>query len=93
MQIAEQKLRKFVVDNFLMGKNADDMRSDESFIEKGIIDSTGIIELVCFVEQEFAVKVEDEELIPENLDSINKLLAFLDRKMAIQTAASVVSVG
>jgi acyl carrier protein len=85
MQLTEQKLRKFVGDNFLFGQSGDDLPATESFIESGIIDSTGILELVSFVEQEFGVKIEDEELIPENLDSIHKLMVFVDGKSSRST--------
>ena len=49
--------------------------------EKGIIDSTGILELVSFIEEDFGIAVEDEELIPENLDSIKNVVAYLERKV------------
>jgi len=52
------------------------------FLEEGIIDSTGILELVTFLEEEYSITVEDEELVPENLDSINNVTAFLERKIA-----------
>ncbi|HDO31227.1 MAG TPA: acyl carrier protein, partial [Desulfobacteraceae bacterium] len=51
-----------------------------SFLDKGIIDSTGVLELVEWLEDEFGVPVEDEELLPENLDSVNQLAAFIARK-------------
>lgn len=76
-----QQLRQFIVDNMLYGQE-NGLSNDDSFLEKGIIDSTGMLELIGFLEQKFGVRVEDEELIPENLDSINKLLAFTERKLA-----------
>ena len=75
----EEKIRSFIVDNFLFGEESW-LRNDGSFLEGGIIDSTGIMQLVAFVEQEFAIAVEDQELIPENLDSIDKVAAFVAKK-------------
>lgn len=77
----EQKLRQIVAETFLVGDESASLQGDDSFIEKGLIDSTGILQLVEIVEQEFGFKVEDEDLIPENLDSINRLVAFVERKM------------
>ena len=73
-------LRDYIVDNFLFGDTETKFTDDESFMEKGILDSTGILDLILFLEENFEIKVEDDELIPENLDSINNLVAFLGRK-------------
>lgn len=75
----KKKIRTFIVENFLFG-NADGLEDDTSFLEEGIIDSTGVLELVTFLEEAFNIKVDDEELTPENLDSINHVTAFLERK-------------
>jgi len=74
------KIRGFVVENFLFGKE-DGLKDDSSFLDEGIIDSTGILELVSYLEEEFSIGVEDEELIPENLGSIDNVVAYLERKM------------
>jgi acyl carrier protein len=66
-----------------MLENPDDLVDDESMLEKGIIDSTGVLELVAFIESTFEIKVEDEELIPENLDSIKNIVSFLGKKLAL----------
>lgn len=87
MTVVEQKLRKIVSETFLVEGESQELLGDDSFIEKGIIDSTGILQLVEFVEQEFELKVEDEDLIPENLDSINRLVAFIDKKMQASATA------
>ena len=72
-------IRQFIIDNFLFEENG---KLDEktSLLETGIIDSTGILELVTFIEESFGVIVEDEEMIPENLDSIGNLVGYLKRK-------------
>ena len=77
---AAEEIRAFIIDNFLFGAPAHHLSHDDSFLERGIIDSTGILELVQFVEQQYQVRVEDRELIPENLDSISRLVAFVQRK-------------
>ena len=74
------KIRQFIVENFLFGED-NGLNDDTSFLDEGIIDSTGILELVSFLEEEFSISVEDEELIPENLDSIVNVVAYLERKM------------
>ena len=80
MNELKEKIRAFVIENFLFG--SDDGLSDESsFLEEGIIDSTGILELVSFLEEEFGITIEDEELIPENLDSINNVASYLQKKL------------
>ena len=73
-------IKQFIIDNFLFGDDAG-LADDTSFLEEGIIDSTGMLELISFLEENFSIELDDEELIPENLDSINNLLNFLDRKL------------
>jgi acyl carrier protein len=73
-------LCKFIADNYLFGQHVD-FSDDDSFQEKGIIDSTGVLELVSFLEKHYGVRIEDDELVPENLDSINRLLRFLGEKL------------
>jgi len=75
-------IRMFIIENFLFG-NAEGLMDDTSFLENGIIDSTGVLELVNFLEEEFSIKVEDEELVPENLDSINNVSAYLQKKILL----------
>lgn len=74
-----QKVRSFLVENFLMGQDYTFEDSD-SFLENGIIDSTGVLQLVAFLEETYGITVEEEELMPENLDSINNISAYLTRK-------------
>ena len=80
MSDPKDKIRAFVVENFLFGSD-ENLEENTSFLDEGIIDSTGILELVSFLEEEFSIIVEDEELIPENLDSINNVTAYLERKI------------
>ena len=79
MDSTKEQIRTFIIDNFLFG-NSNGLSDDTSFLEEGIVDSTGVLELIEYLETEFQVTVEDEELVPENLDSINNLVAYLERK-------------
>ena len=75
-----QKLREFIVETFLFGEGGDDLGNDDSLLERGIIDSTGVLEMTAYIDEAFGVKVSDEELVPDNFDSIGKLAAFVARK-------------
>jgi acyl carrier protein len=83
MSEVKDKIQGFIVENFLFG-NAEGLEDDTSFLEEGIIDSTGVLELVGFIEEDFSITVEDEELVPENLDSINNVTTYLERKLISQ---------
>jgi acyl carrier protein len=76
----KQKIREFIIENFLFGTD-EGFKDETSFLEGGIIDSTGILELVAFLEEEFSISVDDEEMIPENLDSVSNVAAYLQRKL------------
>ena len=80
------KVRDYVVENFLFG-DAEVLREDVSFMEEGIIDSTGILELVFFLEETFGISVEDHELVPENMDSLRNIAGFIGRKLNGDSAA------
>ena len=80
MSKLKDRIRAFIVENFLFGKDKN-FRDDTSLIDEGIIDSTGVLELVGFLEQEFSIVVEDDELLPENLNSINNVVAYVERKL------------
>jgi acyl carrier protein len=77
----EQQLRRFVIDNFPFGQASDGLSNDDSFLEHGIVDSFGVLELVAFLEDRYGITIQDQELIPDNLDSINRLVNFLGRKL------------
>ncbi len=76
----KSKIRAFIIENFLFGDD-DGLQDDASFLDDGIIDSTGVLELVNFLEEEYAITIDDEELIPENLDSIENVTAYLETKL------------
>lgn len=75
----QSEVRQFVIHNFLFGEG--DVADDESLLESGIIDSTGVLELVGFLEEKFAISVEDDELVPGNLDSVHCVTHFVERKL------------
>jgi len=81
MSDIKHDIRNFVVENFLFGQ-ASDLTDESSFLEQGIVDSTGMMELVAHLERTYNIKVKDEELVPDNLDSINSIAAFLTAKKA-----------
>jgi len=80
----KSQIKKFIIDNFMFGKD-NGLKDDTSFLNEGIMDSTGALELVSFLEETYGITVEDEELIPENLDSVDNLVGYLKRK-GIQSA-------
>ena len=75
------EIKAFIVDNFLFGQGGDAVTNEQSFLESGIIDSTGLLELVSFVEERYAISIADRELMPENLDSVKNLSQFVARKL------------
>jgi len=80
----KKKIREFIKTHFLLG-NDSKLKDEDSFMEKGVVDSTGILEIVSFVEETFSFKIFDEELLPENLDSINNLSVFIHKKQGQTT--------
>lgn len=81
MDEKEQQIRLFIVETFLFGDGSV-LQEDTSFMQNGIIDSTGILELINFMEEKYNIKIQDDELIPENLDSLKKISRFLERKLS-----------
>jgi acyl carrier protein len=79
----DRDIRAFLVDNFLSGR-ADDLRDGEP-LQGNVIDSTGALELVAYLQSHFGITVEDEEVIPENLDSVDSVVAYVTRKLAGKT--------
>jgi len=77
----KSQLRDYILKNFLFGDMDIVFNDSDSFMEKGIIDSTGILEIIIHIENNYSIKIEDEEIIPENLDSIDNLTNFINRKV------------
>jgi len=76
----ENEIRKFIEENFILERE-DNLEDEDSLLEKGIIDSTGVLELVAFLEETYKFKIKDEELVPENLDSIKNISQFIQIKL------------
>ena len=81
------KIRNFILENVLMGQDDSVLDNEDSFLEKGIIDSTGILELIQFIEETYDIRIDDEELVPENFDSLKNIVQYLERKL-LKTAAN-----
>ena len=78
-------VKEFIIENFLFGEE-EQLELDTDFFDKGIIDSTGVIELVSFIEERFNISVADEELIPQNLSSLQRIDVFLNKKLGQKVA-------
>lgn len=74
-------IRKFVLENYLFGYDENELDNNSSFLELGVLDSTGIMELVALIEREYNIEVLDSEIIPENLDSIDCISRYVCRKI------------
>ncbi len=81
MTNVKSQVRAFIAENFLMGANAAKFADTDSFLDLHIIDSTGFLELVTFLEERFGIRIEDEEMIPENLDSLDSIEAYVEKKL------------
>jgi acyl carrier protein len=77
----KSQLRRFIEDNFIMGSGGVPLADGDSFLERHVLDSTGFLELISYLEETFAIKVGDEEMVPENLDSLDNIARFLARKL------------
>jgi acyl carrier protein len=76
----ESQLREFVASNFGFRGGSASMDGNLDMLEQGVLDSTGVLEVVAFLESDLGVKVEDEEMVPENLSTMNRIVAFVERK-------------
>jgi acyl carrier protein len=81
MKHIEKMIRIYIAENLLFSDNGYPYADDASFLEEGIVDSMGIMEVVAFVEETFGLAVEDQELVPDNFDSVSKLAAYIRRKV------------
>ncbi len=78
------RVKEYIIDNFLFGVDGDALGEDDSFLQSGVIDSTGIVEVVAWIEETFGIKVRDMDLLPENFDSVNRLAAYIGRSVDAQ---------
>jgi acyl carrier protein len=78
----EPQIHQYLAENFLFSDNGYKLGDEASFLEEGVVDSTGVLELVMFVEETFGIIVQDEEIVPQNFDSVSQLAAYIRRKLA-----------
>jgi acyl carrier protein len=79
-------VREFIISNFYL-PDPTALADDASLLDSGVLDSTGVLELISFLERTFATSISDEELMPENLDSIDRIVAFVEKKRCLAAAA------
>jgi acyl carrier protein len=80
------EVRDFIIENFLFGDTSQDLGDDVSLIEADLVDSTGILELVGFVEKTYGVAVKDADIVPANFDSIGRIAAFVEARRVTEAA-------
>ena len=74
-----ENIKEFVIENFLFGEG-DKLNNSTNFFEESIIDSTGILELVCFVEETYNLAISDDEIVEQNFSSVNNVTTFVEKK-------------
>jgi acyl carrier protein len=75
-----QGVRDFILQNFLFTEDQSAIADSDSFLAKGIVDSTGMLEIIYFLEDAYGIRIEEQEMVPENLDSVDNIVAFVARK-------------
>ncbi|MGZ5007773.1 MAG: acyl carrier protein [Methylobacter sp.] len=83
----KKTIRQYILENLLFTEDESVLQDSDSFLDGGIIDSTGVMEIILFIEETFDIKVNDNEMLPVNLDSVDNLIAFIQRKQAQAIAA------
>ena len=76
----KEQIRQYIAQNFLFSDNGFELGDDVSFLDEGVVDSTGVLELVMFVEETFNVEVDDEDIVPDNFDSVHNLAVYIESK-------------
>lgn len=75
-----EQLRSYILENFMFGSSPEELDDNDSLLETGVLDSTGVLELVLHLEQTYGIAVDGNELVPENIDTVHRLQAFLEKK-------------
>lgn len=78
----KNEVKQFILKNYLFTTDESRLADGDSLTQKGVVDSTGILELIMHLEESYGIKVADEEMVPENLDSVETIAAFVERKRA-----------
>jgi acyl carrier protein len=92
MTTVEQEIRAFLAENFSLGHGTSHIQSNQSLTERGFIDSVGIVEVLTFLETRYEIQINDDETVPENIDTIDNIVRFIGMKRAA-SAASAASAG
>ena len=79
----KKTIRQYILENLLFTEDESALQDDDSFLAGGILDSTGVLEIILFIEETFGIKVNDDEMLPANLDSVDKLVAFIKHKQLV----------
>lgn len=79
----EAQVRGYILENLLFSSDAAELPNDASLLDRGIIDSTGVLEIVLFLEGEFAIQIKASEMLPENFDSVNNIVRFVQRLRSV----------
>ncbi len=79
---ARRGIRSFIYETYFFGDESETFADSDSFMEKGIIDSTGVLEMTAYLEKKYEITIDDDDLIPVNLDSVDNLIGFITRKLA-----------
>jgi acyl carrier protein len=77
------RIQKFILENYLFTSDASALGFEDSLLDRGIVDSTGMLEIIMFIEEQLGVTVKDEEMVPENLDSVSRIAAFVESKRKV----------
>ncbi|HRN18823.1 MAG TPA: acyl carrier protein [Trueperaceae bacterium] len=78
----DKDVRQFLADNFILDDGGAGLGADESLTQAGVLDSMGVLELIMFIEQHFDVSIPDEDTLPENLDSVSRIVGYVSRRLA-----------
>jgi len=89
METVRNDVRAFIIENFLFGHTDNSLENDESFLDTGIIDSTGVLQLIGYLEEHFGIPIGDGDVTPANLDSVNRVVQFVEARRAAQADCSV----
>jgi acyl carrier protein len=85
----QRRVHRFILDNAAYLRDPEELTNDLGLVASGIVDSTTMLEVIAFLEAEFGIRIRDDETIPENLESIDRIAAFVDRKLSAREAAHV----
>ncbi|MEJ2288340.1 MAG: acyl carrier protein [Deinococcales bacterium] len=82
MDSIEGDVRRFMADNFILDESAGPLDGDESLTQSGVLDSMGVLELILFIEERFGVHVPDEDTLPQNLDTVDRIVGYVRSRLA-----------